>query len=153
MVAVPALGVEILALTWGKGHSRLTKSRHLVEWSHEGQQRSVLSFPGLQWFWWLGGWGLWILQNSSRMCFRLTFERELGVFKADLLSLLWSLHFLIIVSAFFFLFKIINYWDWFFPHEDLGGHSSPFSESSVKRTERGSEMFALVLNVSLSRAC
>ena len=55
--------------------------------------------------------GVWILQNSSRTCFRLifTFERELGVFKIDLLSLLWLLHFLIIVSAFFFLFKIINY--------------------------------------------
>ena len=46
-------GVEISPLKLGKGHSRLTKSRHLIEWSHGTQQRSVSSFVRLQLFWWL----------------------------------------------------------------------------------------------------
>lgn len=46
-------GVEISPLKLGKGHSRLTKSRHLIEGSHGTQQRSVSSFLRLQLFWWL----------------------------------------------------------------------------------------------------
>ena len=57
MAAIPALGVEILALKWGTGHSSLTKSRQLIEWSHERQPRSASSFSGLQWICWLSGWG------------------------------------------------------------------------------------------------
>ena len=49
--------VEILALKWGTEHSNLTKSRQLIEWSHEGQPRLTPSFPGLQWICWLSGWG------------------------------------------------------------------------------------------------
>ena len=47
------LGVEISPLKLGKGHSRLTKSRHLIEGNHGIQQRSVSSFLRLQLFWWL----------------------------------------------------------------------------------------------------
>ena len=38
-------GVEILALKWGTGHSRLTKSRQLIEWSHEGSAKVSTLIP------------------------------------------------------------------------------------------------------------
>lgn len=76
------LGGGDFTIKISKGHSRLTKSRHLIEWSQWTQQRSVSSFVRLQLS---GGWVLervWILQNCSRMCFRLvfTFKTELGHF-------------------------------------------------------------------------
>ena len=51
------LGVEISPLKLGKGHSRLTKSRHLIEGNHGTQQRSVSSFLRLRLVWWMSAQG------------------------------------------------------------------------------------------------
>ena len=162
MAAVFTLGVKILTLKWGKGHSRLIKSSHPVEWSHEDEQRSASLFLRLQ----LGGWvlqGVWILQNSARLCSSLifTFEIELGVFMSDLLSLLWLLllhdssH--LFLHSLFFLKSLITETYCFIstwrPRWTRLGQSSPFSQSWVKRTQKCSEIHTPVLNLSLSSLC
>lgn len=117
MVAIPALEVEILTLKWSKNHSRLTQFRYLVEWGHEGQQRSPTSFLTLQLIWWLSARGdLDPTKQFKNVLQTLicTFGIEMVVFMASLLSFLWLLLLLnnshLFLPSFFYL-KIIIYRD------------------------------------------
>ena len=117
MVAIPDLGMGILTLKWSKIHSRLTNFRYLVEWGHEGQQRSPTSFLRLQLIWWLSARG--DLDPTKRLKNVLqtlicTFEIEMVVFMTNLLSFLWLLLLLnnshLFLPSLFYL-KIIVYQD------------------------------------------
>ena len=87
MPVIPILGVGILALKWDKGFSRLTISRHLVEWRYEIKE-------GHHFFLAQGSLvvecsrEVYLLENGSKMCVKLifTFETELGVFVTNLLD-------------------------------------------------------------------
>ena len=76
-----SIGWQSLSFTWSKSR-------------HEGQEKPTLSFFRFQligWLWALRG--VWIVENSTRNCFRLifTFEIDLRVFTTDVLSLLFLL--------------------------------------------------------------